>query len=59
MARLTKDQIAQMIEELPGNIPWGFHSIITIYTNYYTRQELLDFYNRTVQERGLDRPLLS
>jgi len=59
MARLTKDQIAQMIEELPGNIPWGFHSIITIYTKYYTREELLEIYNSTVQKRGLDLPLIS
>ena len=53
MKRLTKYEIACMIEGLPGNTPWGFNSMCTVYCDGLTRLELVDRYNNLVDSRGL------
>jgi len=52
MARAIKFEIASLIEALPGNTPWGLYSMMTIYSDNYSRQELVDIYNRLVVERN-------
>lgn len=59
MARLTKYDIARMIEKLPGNTPWGLNSMMTIYYDYFTRAELVDIYNDAVTKRALDLKTIS
>lgn len=54
MARLTKWEIAQKIEALPKNTPWGVNSMMTNFCDDFTRQELVDRYNGLVEQRGLD-----
>lgn len=59
MARLTKYEIACMIERLPGNKPWGLYSLMTIYCDHYTRGELVYIYNGLVQDRKLNLPSIA
>ena len=59
MARLTKYEIACMIERLPGNTPWGSHSMMTVHYDYFTRGELVSTYNRLVQDRNLNLPSIA
>lgn len=51
--RVTKFDIAWMIEHLPGNTPWGFDSLCTIYMDAYTVKELAEYYNKIIAERNL------
>lgn len=53
MKRLTKYEIACMIEHLPGNVPWTLNSMITINVDFYTRLELVERYNNILSSRGL------
>ena len=53
MARLTKWEIAQKIEALPGNTPWGVNSMMSHLCDDFTRQELVDRYNGLIEQRGL------
>lgn len=59
MARASKYEIAKLIEALPGNTPWGSYSMMTIHYDHYTRQELVDIYNRLVVERKTGLPCIS
>lgn len=53
MKRLSKYEIACMIERLPGNVTWSLNSMMSIYFQNYSRQELVDRYNHLVSSRGL------
>lgn len=59
MARLTKFEIGCLIESLPGNTPWSSSSLASMQSDYFTRREMVDWYNRLVIERGLDLVLIS
>lgn len=59
MARLSKYDIAVLIERLPGNMPLSSYSLMTIYYQYLTRSELVDIYNRLVSDRNLNLSLIS
>lgn len=59
MKRLSKFDIATLIERLPGNQPWSAQSTATTTCNAFTRAELVDEYNSLVDARGLDMPHIS
>lgn len=59
MARLTKYDIARMIEKLPGNTPWGLYSMMTVFYDSYTRSELVSIYNQIIADRRLDLQAIS
>lgn len=59
MKRLTKFDIACLIERLPGNIPWSAPSLATFSYDRMTRSELVDWYNRLVETRGLKLSYIS
>lgn len=59
MARLTKYEIARMIESLPGNTPWGLYSMMTHFYDNFTRGELVVTYNGLLQTRNLALPSIS
>lgn len=52
--RVTRWDIAVMIENLPGNRPWSSSSLITTFYDHFSLAELVDKYNSLVKERGLD-----
>lgn len=51
--RVTKFDIAWMIENLPGNTPRGIDSLCTIYMDAFTVKELAERYNKIIAERNL------
>ena len=59
MARATKYEIAKSIEGLRGNRPWSLYSMMTVFYDAYSRQELVDIYNRLVVDRKLELPCIS
>lgn len=54
MKKLTKYEIAKAIEKLPGNKPWSAESLATVNYDHFTREELVNRYNRLITQRQLD-----
>lgn len=59
MARLTKYEIGCAIEKLPGNMPGSASSRATLMYYFFTRSEMVDWYNRLIEERNLNLPEIS
>lgn len=57
--KLTKWQIACLIESLPGNYPWCAASLMTTIYDSFTRSELVAKYNSLIDSRHIDRPHIS
>lgn len=51
--KMFKYEIACVIENLPGNILWTGPSLMTVYYNRYTRDELVSMYNDIIDRRDL------
>lgn len=51
--KLTKWDIAVMIEKLPGNVCCSLYSLMTLNFNYFSRSELVEIYNDLIAKRSL------
>lgn len=52
--RVTKWYIAVLIENLPGNTPWGLSSQMTLHYDTFTLPEIVEKYNTTIEKRGIN-----
>lgn len=51
--KVTKFDIAKMIEALPGNMPWGLYSMYSYYCDDFSLKEVVNRYNDLIEERGI------